>query len=89
MRAAEPEAAEPGTTKRAMSGIEVVDSVSMSMSIGEMSLSSMRVAAAAQELLVGLPMLNRWTIAAKGQQKGEGGEPTEYSRAVLATVVLV
>ncbi len=41
-------------TKRPMSGIDVLDSVSKSMS--EMSLSSKREAAAAQ----GLPMLNIW-----------------------------
>ena len=54
LRPAEPEAAAPeaATTKRPMSGIEVLDSVSNSMS--ERSLSSKREAAAAQ----GLPMLN-------------------------------
>ncbi len=46
-------------TIREMSGIEVLDSVSMSLSIEEMSLSSKRVAAAAHGLLVGLLMLNR------------------------------
>ena len=61
LRPAEPEAAAPeaATTKRVMSGIEVLDSVSNSMS--EMSLLSMLLAAAAQ----GLPMLNRWTPPAK------------------------
>ena len=54
--AAAPEAA---TTKRPMSGIEVLDSVSNSMS--EISLLSMLVAAAAQ----GLPMLNLCVPPAK------------------------
>ncbi len=64
-------------TKRATSGIEVLDSVSASFSIELMSLSSKPVAAAAQGLLVGLPMLKRWTIAQKTglelQSKVEGG----------------
>ncbi len=54
--AAEPAAAGPSTTKRARSGIDVLDSVSMSISIGEMSLSSKLATAAAAQ---GLPMLNR------------------------------
>ena len=50
---------EAATTKRVMSGIEVLDSVSKSMS--EMSLSSKREAAAAQ----GLPMWNLCVPPAK------------------------
>ena len=45
------------TTKRAMSGIDVLDVDSSSMS--EMSLSSRREAAAAQGLPPGVPMLKR------------------------------
>ena len=52
-------AEEAATTRRPMSGIEVLDSVSKSMS--EMSLSSKREAAAAQ----GLPMLNLCVPPAK------------------------
>ena len=52
-------------TKRVMSGIETLELVSRS----EMSLSSMRAAAAAhwlvEGLLLGLPMLKRWTPPAK------------------------
>ena len=64
-RPAEPEATAPAMIKRATSGIEVLDSVSASFSIEEMSLSSKPVAAAAQGLLVGLPMLNLWTPPTK------------------------
>ena len=51
------------TAKRAMSGIEVLDSVSRSMS--EMSLSSKREAAAAQGLPPGVPMWKRCVPPAK------------------------
>ena len=62
MRAApEAEAEAPATTKLARFGIDVLEPVSMS----EMSLSSKRVAAAAEGLLVGLPMLNLWVPPAK------------------------
>ena len=54
-------APEADTTKPLRFGIEVLEPVSMS----EMSLSSKREAAAAQGLLLGLPMLNRWTPPAK------------------------
>ena len=47
------------TTKRAMSGIDVLLSVSSSLSIELMSLSSKPVAAAAQGLLLGVPILKR------------------------------
>ena len=47
------------TAKRAMSGIEVLLSVSSSLSIELMSLSSKPVAAAAPGLLLGVPILKR------------------------------
>ena len=75
--------------------MEVLDSVSRSMS--EMSLSSKREAAAAQGLLVGLPMLKRWTIAQKTglelQSKVERGlrrsltQPKSLRRWLLASAI--